>query len=114
MLRRGPPRVRRDLATMQSPSIARVEKKSLRLDDEMQFIRTWMEKPISTGAVMPSSRVLARAMARYVDPNSTGPVIELGPGTALSGFMKRIDKQVQMLNVNDAATLQATVEAIGN
>ena len=47
----------------------------------MQFIRTWMEKPISTGAVMPSSRVLARAMARYVDPNSTGPVIELGPGT---------------------------------
>ncbi len=66
---------------MQSPSIARVEKKNLRLDDEMQFIRTWMEKPISTGAVMPSSRVLARAMARYVDPNSTGPVIELGPGT---------------------------------
>jgi phosphatidylethanolamine/phosphatidyl-N-methylethanolamine N-methyltransferase len=66
---------------MQSPSIARVEKKSLRLDDEMQFIRTWMEKPISTGAVMPSSRALARAMARYVDPNSTGPVIELGPGT---------------------------------
>ena len=66
---------------MQSPSIARVEKKGLRLDDEMQFIRTWMEKPISTGAVMPSSRALARAMARYVDPNSTGPVIELGPGT---------------------------------
>ena len=66
---------------MQSPSIARVEKKSLRLDDEMQFIRTWIEKPISTGAVMPSSRVLARAMARYVDPNSSGPVIELGPGT---------------------------------
>ena len=81
MLRRGPPRVRRDLANMPSPSIARVEKKSLRLDDEMQFIRTWMEKPISTGAVMPSSRALARAMARYVDPNSTGPVIELGPGT---------------------------------
>ena len=25
--------------------------------------------------------VIARAMARYVDPNSTGPVIELGPGT---------------------------------
>jgi phosphatidylethanolamine/phosphatidyl-N-methylethanolamine N-methyltransferase len=66
---------------MPSPSIARVEKKSLRLDDEMQFIRSWMEKPISTGAVMPSSRVLARAMARYVDPDSNGPVIELGPGT---------------------------------
>ncbi len=66
---------------MPSHSFARVEKKSLRLDDEMQFIRTWFEKPISTGAVMPSSRVLARAMARYVDPQSSGPVIELGPGT---------------------------------
>jgi [acyl-carrier-protein] S-malonyltransferase len=29
--------------------------------------------------------------------------IELGPGTALSGFMKRIDKSAQMLNVADAA-----------
>ena len=66
---------------MPSHTFARVEKKSLRLDDEMQFIRTWFEKPISTGAVMPSSRVLARAMARYVDPLSSGPVIELGPGT---------------------------------
>jgi phosphatidylethanolamine/phosphatidyl-N-methylethanolamine N-methyltransferase len=62
-------------------SIARVAKKPLRLDDEMQFIRSWIEKPLSTGAVMPSSRALARTMARYVDPLSTGPVIELGPGT---------------------------------
>jgi phosphatidylethanolamine/phosphatidyl-N-methylethanolamine N-methyltransferase len=66
---------------MPSHSIARVEKKSLRLDDEVQFIRSWIEKPLSTGAVMPSSRVLARAMARYVDPQAVGPVIELGPGT---------------------------------
>jgi phosphatidylethanolamine/phosphatidyl-N-methylethanolamine N-methyltransferase len=62
-------------------SVARVEKKSLRLDDEVQFIRSWIEKPLSTGAVMPSSRVLARAMARCVDPQADGPVIELGPGT---------------------------------
>ena len=33
------------------------------------------------GAVTPSSKVLARAMARYVDPDGEGPVIELGPGT---------------------------------
>ncbi|MGA8967722.1 MAG: rRNA adenine N-6-methyltransferase family protein [Pseudolabrys sp.] len=66
---------------MPSHSFARIEKKSLRLDDEVQFIRSWIEKPLSTGAVMPSSRVLARAMARYVDPQAAGPVIELGPGT---------------------------------
>lgn len=66
---------------MPSHSIVRVEKKKLPLDDEMQFIRSWIEKPLSTGAVMPSSRALARAMARFVDPQSNGPVIELGPGT---------------------------------
>jgi len=38
--------------------------------------------------------------------------IELGPGAALSGFMKRIDKSVRMLNVADAASLEATVEAL--
>ncbi|HYC17966.1 MAG TPA: methyltransferase [Pseudolabrys sp.] len=66
---------------MPSHTFARVEKKNLRLDDEVQFIRSWIEKPLSTGAVMPSSRILARAMARCVDPKSEGPVIELGPGT---------------------------------
>ncbi|HEY2756430.1 MAG TPA: rRNA adenine N-6-methyltransferase family protein [Pseudolabrys sp.] len=66
---------------MPSQSFARVEKKPFRLDDEMQFIRSWMEKPIRTGAVMPSGRALARTMARYVDPQSNGPIIELGPGT---------------------------------
>jgi len=39
--------------------------------------------------------------------------IELGPGTALSGFMRRIDKSAQMLNVADAASLEATVKALG-
>jgi phosphatidylethanolamine/phosphatidyl-N-methylethanolamine N-methyltransferase len=66
---------------MPSPTFVRVAKKTPRLDDEMQFIRSWFEKPLSTGAVMPSSKALARTMARYVDPKSTGPVIELGPGT---------------------------------
>jgi phosphatidylethanolamine/phosphatidyl-N-methylethanolamine N-methyltransferase len=66
---------------MPSHSFVRVEKKPLRLDDEMRFIRTWLENPLSTGAVMPSSKALARTMASYVNPDSTGPVIELGPGT---------------------------------
>jgi phosphatidylethanolamine/phosphatidyl-N-methylethanolamine N-methyltransferase len=63
------------------PSHSVAEKKPLRLDDEMQFIRSWIEKPLSTGAVMPSSKALARTMARYVDAAASGPVIELGPGT---------------------------------
>jgi phosphatidylethanolamine/phosphatidyl-N-methylethanolamine N-methyltransferase len=62
-------------------SSARALKKPLRLDDEVRFIRSWMEKPLHMGAVMPSGRVLARTMAQYVDIDSTGPVVELGPGT---------------------------------
>jgi [acyl-carrier-protein] S-malonyltransferase len=38
--------------------------------------------------------------------------IELGPGTALSGFMKRIDKSAQMLNVADVTSLEATVKTL--
>jgi phosphatidylethanolamine/phosphatidyl-N-methylethanolamine N-methyltransferase len=62
-------------------SSARALKKPLRLDDEVRFLRSWIEKPLHMGAVMPSGRVLARTMAQYVDINSSGPVVELGPGT---------------------------------
>lgn len=66
---------------MRTQSSVSIAKKTLRLDDEVQFIRSWLEKPLSTGAVMPSGKALARTMAGYVDPNGKGPVIELGPGT---------------------------------
>ena len=35
--------------------------------------------------------------------------IELGPGNVLSGLMKRINKDVEMLSVSDVPTLDATV-----
>jgi phosphatidylethanolamine/phosphatidyl-N-methylethanolamine N-methyltransferase len=62
-------------------SSVRALKKPLRLDDEVRFLRSWIEKPLHMGAVMPSGRVLARTMAQYVDVDSDGPVVELGPGT---------------------------------
>ncbi|MBO4222908.1 class I SAM-dependent methyltransferase [Bradyrhizobium neotropicale] len=55
--------------------------KKPRLDDEVRFLRSWIEKPLHVGAVMPSGRLLARTMAQYVDVRSEGPVVELGPGT---------------------------------
>jgi phosphatidylethanolamine/phosphatidyl-N-methylethanolamine N-methyltransferase len=62
-------------------SSVRALKKPLRLDDEVRFLRSWIEKPLHMGAVMPSSKLLARTMAQYVAVDSKGPVIELGPGT---------------------------------
>ncbi|MCZ7661259.1 MAG: methyltransferase domain-containing protein [Xanthobacteraceae bacterium] len=57
------------------------QKKGIRLDDEVRFIRSWIEKPLAIGAVTPSSRILARTMASFVEPAIPGPVVELGPGT---------------------------------
>jgi phosphatidylethanolamine/phosphatidyl-N-methylethanolamine N-methyltransferase len=62
-------------------SSVRALKKPPRLDDEVRFLRSWIEKPLHMGAVMPSGRFLARTMAQYVDIDSEGPVVELGPGT---------------------------------
>jgi len=57
------------------------QKKGIRLDDEVRFFRSWIEKPLAIGAVTPSGRALASTMAAYVDPKVPGPIIELGPGT---------------------------------
>ena len=57
------------------------QKRNIHLDDDLRFIRSWLAKPLAIGAVAPSSKVLARTMAQYVDPDSEGPVVELGPGT---------------------------------
>jgi phosphatidylethanolamine/phosphatidyl-N-methylethanolamine N-methyltransferase len=62
-------------------SSVRASKSPLRLDDEVRFLRSWIEKPLHVGAVMPSGRLLARTMAHYVDAGAEGSVVELGPGT---------------------------------
>jgi len=58
------------------------------------------------------SSVLWENSMRHLLSQGFTRFIELGPGTTLSGFMKRIDKSAQMLNVADAASLEATVKAI--
>jgi [acyl-carrier-protein] S-malonyltransferase len=59
-----------------------------------------------------TSSVFWENSMRYLLAQGFTRFIELGPGTALSGFMKRIDKNAQMLNVADVASLEATVKAI--
>src|SRR5271154_6409103 len=38
--------------------------------------------------------------------------VEVGPGKVLSGLMRQIDRSVRCLNVEDAASLQATIDKI--
>jgi [acyl-carrier-protein] S-malonyltransferase len=59
-----------------------------------------------------TSSVLWESSMRHLLAQGFTRFIELGPGTALSGFMKRIDKGAQMLNVADAASLEVTAKAL--
>jgi phosphatidylethanolamine/phosphatidyl-N-methylethanolamine N-methyltransferase len=51
------------------------------LSDELRFLKTLFVNPKLTGAVSPSGRSLARAMARAVGAAGDELVVELGPGT---------------------------------
>lgn len=48
-----------------------------------QFIAAWLRSPLKMGALVPSSRALARALASKVDTGKPGLVIELGAGTGV-------------------------------
>ena len=52
-----------------------------RLADKARFLRTLIASPRLTGAVAPSGRALARAMATAAGSPPKGLIVELGPGT---------------------------------
>jgi phosphatidylethanolamine/phosphatidyl-N-methylethanolamine N-methyltransferase len=67
-------------AAVRAPGVRR--KRPLRPDQEAAlFLSRWLRAPQFIGAVAPSSRGLARAMARQIDPHGQGIVVELGGGT---------------------------------
>jgi phosphatidylethanolamine/phosphatidyl-N-methylethanolamine N-methyltransferase len=51
--------------------------------DSRLFLRRWLNNPMRMGAIAPSSRRLADAMARLVPAGAPGWVIELGGGTGV-------------------------------
>lgn len=57
--------------------------------------------------------VLWEASMRYLLAQGFTRFIELGPGSALAGFMKRIDKTAEILTVADVGSLEATIKALG-
>ncbi|MGH8023816.1 MAG: hypothetical protein ACRED1_09560 [Limisphaerales bacterium] len=51
--------------------------------DTALFIQEWFANPQGMGAVAPSSRNLARAMAGWLPSDPDSYVLELGPGTGV-------------------------------
>lgn len=59
-----------------------------------------------------SSVLFEKSLRRMID-DGVDTFIELGPGKALSGFVKRIDKTKTILNIEDMASLEKTKAALG-
>ncbi len=66
---------------MATPSGLR--KFAAKFDDELKFIKGWIDKPKAVGAIIPTSSFTARHMASVIDVASGLPVLEVGPGTGV-------------------------------
>lgn len=51
------------------------------IPDALEFLAQWVRRPAAVGAILPSGKVLAKAMARQIDLDRPGPILELGGGT---------------------------------
>lgn len=58
------------------------------------------------------SSVLWENTIRKMLESGVDTFVEIGPGKALSGFIKKIDRKVTMLNVEDMKSLEKTVEIL--
>jgi [acyl-carrier-protein] S-malonyltransferase len=101
------PKLEAELArtTLEAPSVPVVSNVTARPHDGPESIRQRSIEQVTASVRWEDSMrfLLGQGFTRF---------IELGPGSALSGFMKRIDKNVQILNVADAATLESTSRAL--
>ncbi|HEV2388579.1 MAG TPA: ACP S-malonyltransferase [Candidatus Acidoferrales bacterium] len=56
--------------------------------------------------------VLWEESVRYMIDNGVGLFIEVGPGRVLSGLVRQLDRSVRVANVEDEASLTATIEKL--
>jgi [acyl-carrier-protein] S-malonyltransferase len=102
------PKLQAELArvTLTPPAVPVVANVTAQPHEGVEAIRARLVEQVT-------SPVRWEASMRYLLRQGFTRFIELGPGTALSGFMRRIDKNAQILNVADLASLESTVKALG-
>jgi [acyl-carrier-protein] S-malonyltransferase len=90
---------------IQSPSLTVISNVSARPHGPLAEIQSLLVRQVTAPVRWEESM-------RYLIAQGFTRFIELGPGTALSGFMKRIDKNARMFNVADVTSLNATVKEL--
>jgi [acyl-carrier-protein] S-malonyltransferase len=103
------PKLQAELArvTLSPPAVPVIANVTAQPHEGVEAIRARMVEQVTSPVRWEASMgyLLGQGFTRF---------IELGPGTALSGFMKRIARHAQILNVADLASLENTVKALGN
>jgi [acyl-carrier-protein] S-malonyltransferase len=101
------PRLEAELAKVpvQAPAVPVISNVTAQPHGAGEAIRARMVEQVT-------SSVRWEESMRYLVAQGFTRFIELGPGAALSGFMKRIEKTAQMLNVTDAGTLESTAKVL--
>ena len=92
--------------TLAAPAVTVVSNVTAQPHGEAESIRARLVEQVT-------SSVRWEESMRYLLGQGFTRFVELGPGTALGGFMKRIEQKVQMMNVGDVGSLEATVKAVG-
>jgi [acyl-carrier-protein] S-malonyltransferase len=101
------PKLQAELAAVQvkAPVVPVISNVTAQPHETPETIRARMVEQVTSSVRWEESMryLLAQGFTRF---------IELGPGSALSGFMKRIDKAAQVVNVSDVASLEAAAKAL--
>jgi len=101
------PKLRAALAAapMQAPTVIVISNVTARPHGNVTEIQSLLVEQLTAPVRWEESMrlLLAEGFTRF---------IELGPGKALSGFMKRIDRTAHMFNVADLPSLQETAKAL--
>lgn len=88
------------------PKIPVVFNVNAEVEEEPQKIKQLLIKQVS-------SPILFEDSIRRIIKEGVNIFVEAGPGKALSGFVKKIDKSVEVLNVEDVESLEKTINFLG-
>jgi len=95
-----------DKATIKEPSIpvySNVEAEPVKSADEIkELLCSQLTSPVRWVDIV-----------RRMKTDGASTIVEIGPGKVLTGLVKRIDKELNTLNLKEAADLEKVLEALG-
>ena len=80
-----------------------------RLNGKTTFVSVENSKILEQQVMSP---VYFEKSIRYMINQGVDTIIEVGPGKVLSGFVRKIDRSIQLYQIEDMESLKKTVKAL--